>query len=304
MRAAVVDLGTNTFELLIADIDQKGDWTPLISEEVPVFLGKGGIQKNHIAEEAQKRALECLVGFSDKIKKAQCAIVKCTATSALRNADNSSAVIEKIFDLTGLKIDVISGEQEATFIAKGTALAMVGFDNAYLVMDIGGGSTEFVLMKNENVLFKRSIELGATRLLEEHGLSDPPSTSELEGMKKTISTGFAPIVEVLKKHSVNTLVGGSGTFDTFKAMMNLEERNAIAEYNIEELIDLLNTLISSDRSARISMPGLIEFRVDTMIPSALMVQYFLKAGIEKVLWSGYALKEGIMQEIAEEIAPA
>lgn len=296
MKLAALDLGTNTFELLIAEVSPSGEWTPLTNEEVPVFLGKGGIEACRIGDEAQQRALNCLSEFAEKIKSQHCTRVRCIATSAFRNSKNAEQLKQKISDKTGFMVEVIDGDREATFIAMGTALAMKGIEAPFMVMDIGGGSTEFVIMLKGQILFKQSIEMGATRLLERHLISDPPA-KDLEEMRSDIAQAFAPILDEIKKYGASTLVGGSGTFDTFKAILGLTETHTRAAFPMKAFTALLEKIPKLNRQERIGLNGLTEFRKDTIVPSALMVEHFLENGIENVYWSGMALKEGLMEEM-------
>lgn len=299
MRAAALDLGTNTFELLIAEIKPSGEWCVLVNEEQPVFLGKEGIEDGIIGPAARQRALACLAEFAVKVKAHRCTQVVCTATSAFRNAQNAAAFKQKILDQTGFDVKVIDGRREASLIAKGTMLAMRSFHCPYLIMDIGGGSTEFALVVKDKVLFTRSIEIGATRLLERYALQDPPA-DELTQMKKDIASSFAPIVEQLRKNKVGTLVGGSGTFDSFLGMLKIERSGPNALLPAGQLKQSLDACIAQSRQQRMKMPGLAEFRKDTIVPSSMMVEHFLENGVENIYWSAKALKEGLMEEMLKE----
>ncbi len=147
MRVAIIDCGTNTFNLLITDVI--GNQISLVhKEQIPVTIGKGGIEKMMIAPDAYKRALDAMQSYSIRIKELNADKIIATSTSAFRSTENGPELKKDIFQFTGIDVQIISGELEAEYIYKGVIWALPPQPGTtYLIMDIGGGSTEYFLKK-------------------------------------------------------------------------------------------------------------------------------------------------------------
>ena len=165
MRITIIDMGTNTFHLLIADIkNNKLDF--IMQKKIAVKIGKGGINNGLILNEAKKRALDCLGMFKKISLEYKVDKIKAVATSAFRSAKNSGELLWEIKKDLGINIDVISGDKEAVLIAKGVRTAMDIGKTPIMIMDIGGGSVEFIIANKTKNLWAKSFEIGGQRLLE------------------------------------------------------------------------------------------------------------------------------------------
>ncbi|RZL51322.1 MAG: exopolyphosphatase, partial [Pedobacter sp.] len=162
MRIALIDLGTNTFHLLIAEIKQK-KFDILYKTNVPVKLGEGRINDNIIIPNAFERGINCLETFAKTIKNYHVDKVKATATSAVRSAENGQDFVKVVKEKTAIEIEIISGDEEAELIYQGVKLSG-GIQDLSLIMDIGGGSVEFILCDTQNLIWKKSYNIGAARL--------------------------------------------------------------------------------------------------------------------------------------------
>ncbi|MCC6689956.1 MAG: phosphatase, partial [Bacteroidia bacterium] len=162
MLVAVIDLGTNTFNLLIAELLAAGKYRILYNTKLPVKLGKGGINKNQLLPDAMERGINALNDYKNIIAQYNVAKTYAFATSAMREATNSNEFIKRIHEL-GISVDVISGDREAELIYKGVRLAIDIGEQHVVVMDIGGGSTEFIIANNKQILWKKSFLLGVSR---------------------------------------------------------------------------------------------------------------------------------------------
>ncbi|MBK8339549.1 MAG: hypothetical protein IPK99_05875 [Flavobacteriales bacterium] len=156
VRVAVLDLGTNTFNLLVAERDTDGALRVLHSEEIPVFLGKGGIEKGVIAEDAFARGLEALAKHMATARSLGADHIEGIGTSALRNATNTGKFVRAAHDRSGVRIRVITGDEEAELILEGARQALHFGNRPVLVMDIGGGSIEFILATEKALMWKQS----------------------------------------------------------------------------------------------------------------------------------------------------
>ncbi|RYF90802.1 MAG: exopolyphosphatase, partial [Chitinophagaceae bacterium] len=158
MRYAAIDIGTNTFHLIIADGTTDG-FTVIHKENLPVKLGEGSINQGFINDAAMARAMAAFSHFREQLDKFKVKNVRAVATSAVRSAINGQDFVEAVKDATGIDIEVIDGDEEAELIYEGVKLSGA-ITGKSLIMDIGGGSTEFILCDEENLIWKKSYNIG------------------------------------------------------------------------------------------------------------------------------------------------
>lgn len=302
-RVAVMDLGTNTFHLLIAE-GSAADYKEVVHEHDSVKLGEGGINKGIIQPAAYERGITAMQKFRDGINGHGIKHVRAIATSALRNASNGRQFIEDVADKTGIQIELIDGEQEAEYIYKGVKLAGRLTDKTSLIMDIGGGSVEFILCNANTILWKQSFEIGAARLMDKFHRDDPIPSEAINSLRLYLEEQLTTLIAVASKYPVEALIGSSGAFETFVELIELEKGNsfdlAIKNYDFEfsDLINTTNKLITSSHDERKSMKGIIPIRVDMIVVASLMTRFIIeKLGITKVCMSTYSLKEGVLAEM-------
>ena len=187
-RVAVLDLGTNTFNIVIAEGNQK-EFQILYEEKVAVKIGRGGIQQKIIIQEAQQRALKAMQYYQDILQNYQVDLenVYAFATSAFRNAQNGEDLAALITEITGIEVPIISGAQEATYIYQGVNHALDLSERTNLIMDIGGGSVEFIIANKNRIFWKRSYEIGAQRLWTKFMKNDPIDTVNLSMKVKDLT---------------------------------------------------------------------------------------------------------------------
>lgn len=300
MRIAIIDLGTNTFKVVVAE-RQSGSTTGLqilYTEYRSVFLGRGGIEKHEITAEASARGLEALHILMEKAKEFGAETVRGFGTSALRSARNGPDFVHLARKELGLEITIIPGEEEAGLILDGVRQAVPFGKKPMLVMDIGGGSTEFILATDRAMMWKHSFELGTTRLFERFPAINPMGMDTQLRMAQHIDAQFESLWSVVDRHWPTTLVGSAGSFDSIAAMIALErgtpiEAGAITlEFDTTEFDALKDKLFAMTRAQRETMPGLAAHRVDTIIPALALIERVLLHGIEYLRWSQYSLKEG------------
>jgi exopolyphosphatase/guanosine-5'-triphosphate,3'-diphosphate pyrophosphatase len=299
MRIAILDLGTNTFNLLIAELEKNGDPNFIFKKELPVEIGKGGIHKGIITGEAIGRAIHALHTHLKIIAEHGVKDFYAFATSAVRDAKNGKEFAERIRIETGINIKIVSGEEEAKWIYEGVKRSSVLSDEISLIMDIGGGSTEFIIANKHEIFWKKSYQLGVTRLYEMFYPSDPMSKEKKKEVEEYISTALQDMFEAASKYKPTELIGSSGSFDSFAQMIicrtnsNKEATNGY-EYPLDEFEKLYQDLLVSTLEGRLKMPGLIEMRAPMFVYSAILTKLVLdKLGIKKMKLSHFALKEGI-----------
>ena len=295
MRAAIIDLGTNTFNLLVCDPSQ--GLQVVHSEEVAVFLGRGGIEKGILADDAMERGMAVLARFADTARAHGAGRITGFGTSALRNARNAHVLVERVRSELGIGISVIPGNEEASLILEGVRQAVPFGPKPMLVMDIGGGSIEFILATDKALMWKRSFEIGATRLRERFVASDPMTIEEQFRLAAYLDAQLEPLFAVMERHWPTTLIGSAGSFDTLAEMAATARGEDLGDaltlaIRDEEFDAIRTSLLGMPRVERLRIPGLPEYRADTIQPALIAMERVMLHGIEEIRWSRYALKEG------------
>jgi exopolyphosphatase/guanosine-5'-triphosphate,3'-diphosphate pyrophosphatase len=305
-RIAIIDLGTNTFHLLLAELTAQG-YCITHRERLAVKLGMGGINRGIITEDGIHRALVALQSFSNQLAHEKVDKVYAFGTSALRSAVNGQEVIDKIRSVTGIDVHIISGDHEATFIYKGVRSAVDLSENS-LIMDIGGGSVEFIIGNNDQVLWQRSFEIGAQRLLEKFQHHDPILAEEQDALFQYVHSELAELRQALAEYHPTILVGSSGTFDTLSDIFCFEHHIHKAPEEIETPLtlegfeEIYHELVVKNRQERMLVPGMIEMRVDMIVVACCLIKYILGAHpFERIRVSTYSLKEGVLAWLSKEI---
>ena len=303
-RLALIDLGTNTFHLLISEINQ-GEATTLLKIKEAVKLGEGGISLGSITEPAQARALETLRYFRSLVDEYQATEVKAMATSAIRNASNGIQLVQTIATETGFEIEIISGDREAELIYYGVKSAMdLGLERS-LIIDIGGGSVEFIICDQNQIFWKQSFEIGAQRLLDKFFLSDPITEAAIEEEKKYLQEQLQPLSAAMDIYNPTVLIGSSGTFDTLcdinaqkKGIDRQLDSCPEADLSLSCFYDIYEDLLEKNRPERLAIPGMLEMRVDMIVVATVLIDFVLENyNLNKIRVSAYALKEGILSQV-------
>lgn len=292
-------MGTNTFHLLMADVAPPC-FSITYREKVPVKIGVGGINQGIITPEAIERAVTTMRSFKNTITDAGITSVHAFGTSALRNAQNGKAVISRIEAETGIHAQLISGKQEADFIYKGIRAAINLGQDPCLIMDIGGGSVEFIIGNQDKIFWSHSFEIGGQRLLERFQKHDPITSEEVDTLFKYFEVELKPLMEVLKQHHPKTLIGSSGTFDTLSDIYCFRHDIPVQEtpetpFSRKAFDEIYEELLIKDRTARMQIPGMIEMRVDMIVVACCLIRYILERHpFNEVRVSSYSLKEGVL----------
>ncbi|WP_266367614.1 Ppx/GppA phosphatase family protein [Tellurirhabdus rosea] len=301
---SIIDLGTNTFHLMIAELQPDGSHRMLFRESRPAKIGKAGINQGVITGEATERALTVLRYFREKLDEFGVPVESTVAmgTSAIRNAGNQAEFIERIRQETGIRISVISGDQEATYIYKGVRASGVLDARTALIMDIGGGSVEFILCNRDRIFWKQSFEIGGQRLMERFMHSDPLSPTAVQRLHAYFQEQLLPLANAIHQYQPQVLAGSSGTFDTLVDMQYQHERGhwppadqTAFDLTLAEFYRSYELLLTRNHDERMALPGMIELRVDMIVVAVCLIDYVLKTfDIREMRVSTYALKEGVL----------
>lgn len=303
MRFAVIDLGTNTFHLLIAE-SIRGNFEILYKTNVPVKLGEGRINDNIIIPAAFERGIKCLKEFSSTIEKYKAIKIKATATSAVRSAKNGINFVSKAKEIAGIEIETISGALEAELIYEGVKLSGA-IQDLSLIMDIGGGSVEFILCNTQKLIWKKSYNIGAARLMQQFFKSDPISDVEKNAILDLVQNQLIDLFEICEKQQPKILIGSAGAFETFAELIirknnqSIEISNAKTYvFNFDEYIATALKLINSTHQERAQMPGMIPLRIDMIVIAALITNYVMgRLKLNQLTLSTYDLKMGVLASL-------
>ncbi|MCC6182550.1 MAG: exopolyphosphatase [Bacteroidia bacterium] len=302
MIFAVIDLGTNTFNLLIAKKLNHHSFQKLFNTKISVKLGEGAINKGYIADVPFQRGIRALKQFQSYLLKYNVSYTFAFATSAVRSASNGKDFCEQAHKIAGIKIKIIDGNEEADLIYYGNRMAVPLNESPSLIMDIGGGSTEFIIGNKSCIIWKQSFLLGAARLLEKFNPSDPIKTNEIKLINKYLKQELSPLLEIVQQHKPIELIGSSGVFDSIIDIIAAKHHqpyisDAITEYPVDltyyhEVSELIK---SSTLKERYQINGLIDMRVDMIVISVLLIDFVLRElSISKLRVSTFSLKEGVV----------
>ncbi len=300
MKIAVIDIGTNTFNLLVAHKPNR-KLIPIAIHKEFVFLGKGGINSNLIQDDAILRGLKTIKKFKEISYKLGVSKIIAIATSAVRNAKNGDDFARKVKSLTGIEIEIINGNLEAEYIYNGAKEATNLGSNPILLMDVGGGSTEFIICDKHEVYWKKSIEVGAARLFEKFHKSDSILKEEIEEIEDHLKKTLDQVIKKASDFEVDTLIGSSGAFTSIAKMIahRLNEPEKLIytteyEFNILEFYNIKENIIHLNLEERLKIPGLIKERAPMIVVGMVLVKFILeKLNIQQFKLSRYALKEGV-----------
>jgi exopolyphosphatase/guanosine-5'-triphosphate,3'-diphosphate pyrophosphatase len=297
---AILDLGTNTFQLLIANII--GNKPVLVFEEsIAVKLGEGGIEKSYISQAAFDRGLSALKQFKKTINLYQVKLVRAVATSALRTSVNGIEFLERIKSETGIITEIITGDREAELIYLGVRSAINCDDEKYLIIDIGGGSVEFIICNQEEIFWKRSYDIGAARLMEQFQHSDPISEADINKLNLYLVSTLSELKIQSEIYKPELLIGSAGAFESFAALIDskFEVSFEHPETNIElkDFVAISETVLKSTHLERSRNKAIIPVRTDMIVMATLITKFVLnQLAIKSLKLSTYSLKEGLLFE--------
>lgn len=304
-RIAIVDLGTNTFHLMIVDVHARS-YQVVHRERKAVKIGMGGINSDRITDDALQRAIDSIGQFKQTITTYGTTQILAFGTSAIRNALNQKEVLSKINQETGISVRVISGEEEARLIYLGVKAAVKLGAEKSLIMDIGGGSVEFIIGNEKEIFWRKSFEIGAQRLVEKYHHHDPILPEEVENIYALCNEVLKPLLEALHIHQPLTLVGSSGTFDTLSDIQCIKEGisrvpdSSETPLSFEGFEKIFAELLTKNRDERMKIPGMIELRVDMIVVASCLIKFLLKKyQFRDIRVSNYSLKEGVLADIME-----
>ena len=221
MNIAIIDCGTNTFHLLIVATRQHHQFEIIFKKNIAVKLGEDGITSKVISPGPFSRGMSALRFFKKEFEKHNVKKTVAFATAAIRNAKNGQEFIKQAKAETGIEIQTIDGMKEAELIYLGVRRAVSMTDEKVLIMDIGGGSVEFIIANKTKIFWQHSFEIGAALLLEKFKPHNPITKDEIKTVESFLDKELSLLFEQLKKLKVKpkSLIGSAGSFETFAEMI-------------------------------------------------------------------------------------
>ena len=299
LRLAAVDVGSNSIHMVVAQVDPDGGVTTLWRMKEPVGLGRGSFPSRRLTKETMDRAVATLGRFQQAARQRGAEKIVAVATSAVREARNGGDLIERVRRELKLRVKVVTAKEEARLIYLGVRHAMPLGEAAHLIVDIGGGSVEFVVADDEGAALLESRKLGAARTTARFVKTDPISKDDLAAMQAHYAKELGPLVEDVEELEPATVIGTSGTLENLAAMANdgapdLDDqgRPMIAAKAFDKL---LKTLLKSDGKGREQIRGLDSGRRDQIVAGAVLVgELFDRLKMKRIVLCGSALREGIL----------
>ncbi len=311
---ASLDIGTNTLRLLIAeDNTNSRDFRPLLIKREITRLGEGFSKRGYLSEEAIERTIETLKTFSQLMRSYEVSRYRAVATSVAREATNGKDFLSQVNKEAGIKLDVISGEEEANLNLRGVISILKGYKGRFLIFDIGGGTTEFILGNVDGPYEVVSTHLGVVHLTETFIHIDPPEAQELEDLEGEIEKKVVSLKDSFLEKWPDLqgedclLVGTAGTVTTLASIYlglttydpALINNLILQRFWIEQLFDRLKKMRVLDR---LSIPGLEKGREDVIIAGILIVLKVMGVfDFDTLTVSDSGLLEGILYELPEPL---
>ncbi len=298
-RYAVIDLGTNTFHLLVVEaID--GHRRRLYKERIFVQLAENGIET--IGEAPMQRAMDALTRFKGELERLDTQQINAFGTAALRTASNGNDLVRFAAENLNIPINIIPGKEEARLIHLGVMEALGKRDDRLLMMDIGGGSVEFIIADNDQVFWSESFPIGVAVLFRAFHHSDPIDTSEVRKLDEFLQKTLVPLTKALKDFPCPVLVGASGTFDVLENILPHKRSSSTSvEINAEDVLPLYHELLASTVEERMNMNKIPKQRIKLIVVAIILIRHVMElAKTREILVSAYAMKEGILQEMIDK----
>lgn len=304
---AVIDIGTNSFHLLIVQVDEDATYHVLHRERKFVKLALDGIHK--ISKKQFEKGIATLTSFRTIAEEYAPDDILAFGTAAIREADNGREFIEKVKHELNLSIYSIDGDTEATMIYYGVRNAVAITQKPVLIVDIGGGSVEFVIGDGEQIYWQTSLPIGASLLKDRYHRHDPILNEEIEQLQNDLREEFAPVKKQVNLHEPDKLIGVAGSFETVADIISAN--NADFHYShdqiahhlpVDKFRDLHKRLITSTLDERLAIKGMHPERADMIVVASILTQLIIDDfGISEMSLSRYGLKEGILYSVVHQI---
>ena len=293
---AVIDCGTNTFTLNIYDAQSTNPFTRTAKERHFVELAEEGIAT--IGPKAFERGIAAFQSFKKTLATYKSIHVVALGTAALRSASNAAEFTEAVLQNTGIAIQIIDGKREALLIHKGVRLAAPLSNRPSLIMDIGGGSVEFIIANQNQLFWAKSYPIGGSVLFNELEPSDPILDSEIQQLETQLQQILNDLLTELQQHKIEYLIGASGSFDVIDNLTQRKNDTAnFSTISVQDFQKLYEQLVPSSFEQRLQIENLMPTRAKLIVMSMLLINFTLQhIHSSQLIASDYAMREGLVHE--------
>jgi len=298
-RIAVIDLGTNAFQLIIAEEKPSGHFATLTTLIEYPRLGAGGVSR--INDDAFSRGISTLMHFADICQAHQVAVTKAIGTAIFRTASNGQAFVTEAMRQAGIHIRIIDGLEEARLIARAVMHAVPSrFTQQALIVDIGGGSVECMLVKDNQLSWVDSFPIGMAALKAQFSADDPITVKQQQAVHDLLDKTLRPLAEQLKIHQVSYIIGTSAVFQMISKLQH-QPHQPFALLDIRHFNEVFIPLVDQPEAHIAQLACLQRHRPEYVIMETLLLQHFLQLtrGSQLIL-SSYAVKEGLVLEVLNQ----
>ena len=303
-NTAAIDVGSNSIKLLVArhDPSDAGHWSEVLREKEMVRLGQETLVSGSLSEEAMADGIDCLVRYAALARAAGAGAITAVATCAVREAANGDEFVKRVRKETGLRLAVISGEEEARLITRAVRSELPPSCDPLLVLDIGGGSTEVIVAKGDRILLAESLDLGAVRLTDLHVTSDPLSAKDERRLRRAVRSRLERLRKPVRRAKVKTAVGTSGTILAVAAIAaEARGRSPVGTghraLDRKDVTRIARLLAKSNARQKLRIPGLEADRRDIVTAGAILLEELLRAfDVESLLVSERSLRDALVLE--------
>ena len=307
LRLASVDIGTLTCRLLIADVPSDGRLIEVRSERQILRLGEGVDLNKRLSVAAMDRVLQCLSEWRELIDASHVDAMAAVATSAVRDAANREEFLDRVKCEAGFEVELISGGEEARRTMLGIRSGLPDGITDVLALDIGGGSTEFILDRPGEKPVVRSIDIGVVRLCERLLHHDPPTDDEVRQAREWIAKETRAAVSEMGNYQTATFVGTAGTVTSLAAMaqkLPTYEPARIHNYQLklDTIQELEQILLRRNKADRVGLSGLENGREEVIVAGAIIIRTVIETlGMSECLVSDLGLREGVLIHLALQV---
>lgn len=298
-RAAAIDLGTNTFHLVCFERNNQGV-QEIFRKRHHVFLSSAGIKT--IASESINRAKNAIADFRSQLEELQVQQLQIVGTAAMRRASNGPALKAHIEAELGVEVQIISGQREAELIAKGVQWESTDELNNALIMDIGGGSVEFIHLKDNNIVWLQSFPVGVAVLNTSVPSKDPIQQSDRLQIETFIEQHCQELQEYLGQVSISQFIGCSGSFELIPSIIEGQYPPVLQEsvISMSDFHQVKNRIYSCSLEERMQMDGLPPVRAELIVVAFVLMDWVLRqVAINDLQVAKYAVKEGLVAEMLD-----
>src|SRR5213593_2974363 len=304
VRLAAIDVGSNSVHVVVADVSADGRVEVVDRVKEMVRLGRHTFTTGRLPSAAMDLAVGAVKTFARLAHARRVVRMRAVATSAVREARNGMAFVRRLRRETGLPVKVITGAEEARLIFRAAQHALGLRGGPHLLLDVGGGSVELVLVQQGRPLWLRSLPLGAARLAERFLISDPPTNRQIQRLEKHLARELGSLLTSARHAGVARVIGTSGTVNTLVAMAAAARGQDLprlhgARATAREVRRMRRRLLALSAGRRAELPGIDAKRVDLMPAAAVLADFVLtRTGAAELMACAWALREGVLLDLA------